>query len=95
MQHRQSGEPEEAKSEESSSCEHRTSEITVSTETSTIGSSARHRTGPRTLEGKQRSKRNATKDGIFSTVVVDQLDRLQRTRLGQSVAPRIDLNVPA
>jgi len=29
-------------------------------------------TGPRTSEGKERSKRNATKHGIFSTVVVQK-----------------------
>jgi hypothetical protein len=70
MQHKQSGEPEEAKSGDSSSPhEGQTSEIPISTEVSTKTSSG-HGTGPRTLEGKERSKHNATRHGIFSSVVV-------------------------
>ena len=35
-----------------------------------IKTSRRHGTGPRTREGKEKSKKNATKHGIFSSVIV-------------------------
>jgi hypothetical protein len=45
------------------------SEIAIPTEVPTR-SSTRRGTGPRTLEGKERTKHNATRHGIFSTVIV-------------------------
>jgi hypothetical protein len=65
-------EREEAKSEDSlATGGDRTSGITISPQVSS-NTSVRRGTGPRTLEGKERSKHNATRHGIFSSVVVLQ-----------------------
>jgi hypothetical protein len=49
------------------------------------------RGGPSSPEGKAISRTNATTHGIFSSVVVLRLERLQRIRKGQPVPPRLEV----